>query len=456
MKNRLYITVALLTGCLISFSGCKKFLDEKTDKKLAVPTTLGDFQALMDNTTKINYSGPVAAELSADSYEVSEAIWAGLTAEEERRIYTWEKDHLFAEGFNSWKSLYDAVYYCNTVLSGMDKVSRNEANAVQWDNIKGQALFCRGNNYLDAAIVWCLAYDQGTAGSDLGLPLRFSTDFNAVSVRSNLQQTYESVIRDLKAAVNLLPVTPLNKFRPSRAAAYGLLARTYLSMRDYENANKYAELCLSLHPDVLDFNTLVPTARSPLTLANNTEVIYVRSTGYTEIMDVSNASISQEIYDSFNAADWRKKIFFKMRPDNTYWFSGDYVENLNTFTGLATDEMILIKAEFLARNGRIAESMSALNGLIAKRWNKKEVYVPYTAGESSEALKIVLLERKKELMFRGLRWMDIKRLNKEGANITLTRKLNNKVYQLLPNDLRYALPIPEDVIALSGMVQNRR
>lgn len=52
--------------------------------------------------------------------------------------------------------------------------------------------------------------------------------------------------------------------------------------------------------------------------------------------------------------------------------------------------------------------------------------------------------------------MDIKRLNKEGANITLTRTLNNSVYELLPNDLRSALPIPEDIISLSGMEQNRR
>ncbi|SEM08104.1 hypothetical protein SAMN05216436_101351 [bacterium A37T11] len=55
---------------------------------------------------------------------------------------------------------------------------------------------------------------------------------------------------------------------------------------------------------------------------------------------------------------------------------------------------------------------------------------------------------------RGLRWMDIKRLNKEGANITLTRNLNGQIYTLPPNDPRFALPIPEDVIDLSGMQQN--
>jgi hypothetical protein len=57
---------------------------------------------------------------------------------------------------------------------------------------------------------------------------------------------------------------------------------------------------------------------------------------------------------------------------------------------------------------------------------------------------------------RGLRWMDIKRLNKDGAKITLTRNVEGNTYTLPPNDLRYALPIPEEVISLTGMPQNIR
>jgi len=55
---------------------------------------------------------------------------------------------------------------------------------------------------------------------------------------------------------------------------------------------------------------------------------------------------------------------------------------------------------------------------------------------------------------RTLRYTDLKRLNKEGANITLTRFIKGQTYTLLPNDPRYALPIPDDVIQVSGMPQN--
>jgi len=57
---------------------------------------------------------------------------------------------------------------------------------------------------------------------------------------------------------------------------------------------------------------------------------------------------------------------------------------------------------------------------------------------------------------RDLRWMDIKRLNKEGANISLRRTVNGITYSLQPNDNKFALPLPETIIRISGMTQNPR
>lgn len=79
-----------------------------------------------------------------------------------------------------------------------------------------------------------------------------------------------------------------------------------------------------------------------------------------------------------------------------------------------------------------------------------------TANSHAEALNIILKERRKELLIRGLRWSDLKRYNRGGANITLTRTVNGQTYTLSPNDLRYAVAIPEDIITLTGMPQNPR
>ena len=90
---------------------------------------------------------------------------------------------------------------------------------------------------------------------------------------------------------------------------------------------------------------------------------------------------------------------------------------------------------------------------MSKRW-KTGTFNPFTASDPTEALALILQERRKELLMRGLRWMDIKRLNEEGAGISLSRRLNSQLITLSPGDPRFALPIPEDVIALSGMQQN--
>jgi hypothetical protein len=96
--------------------------------------------------------------------------------------------------------------------------------------------------------------------------------------------------------------------------------------------------------------------------------------------------------------------------------------------------------------------MDDLNTLLIKRHSP--AFIPLTASSAQEALDIVLMERRKELLMRGIRWSDIKRLNKESRNIIPTRVINNQIYTLAPNEDRYALPLPTDIVNLTGIAQN--
>lgn len=99
--------------------------------------------------------------------------------------------------------------------------------------------------------------------------------------------------------------------------------------------------------------------------------------------------------------------------------------------------------------------MADLNALLKQRY-KSGTFLPLTATDNNDALSKILVERQKELVMRGTRWTDIKRLNKMGAGITLRRNINGQLFTLPPNDNRYALALPDDIITLSGMKQNPR
>lgn len=436
-------------------TGCAKFLDEVPNQNLVIPSRLSDLQGMMDDYGNL-LPDPGIGEISADDYYLTNADWASLTEEGHRRTYLWEKDYLFGTGSSTdWLTAYRIIYYANIVLENIVKIEQNALNQAEWNNIKGQAAFLRGRSLLGATQVWTKAYDQSTAAADLGMPIRLSSDFNVPSVRSNLKETYERIIADLKEAATLLPIQPVHVTRPSQPAAFGLLARTYLFMGDYEKCLYYSDQFLNLKNELLDFNTLSPSATFPVPEFNK-EVIYGSYILTPAPLNIVRAKVDSSLYNSYVTDDLRKTIFFRNNNNMTYGFKGSYRGNLSPFSGVATNEVYLMRAECYARLGNTNAALSDLNTLLKTRWRKSVPYKPYVATNADEALKLILVERRKELLIRGLRWPDIKRLNKLGAGITLFRVINNKLYTLPANDLRYALPIPEDIIALTGMQQNPR
>ncbi len=447
-SNLIRLTAFILIICC-NYS-CKKFLDEKSDAKLVVPASQKDLQALLDDYSRLNNAESSGMEISSDDYYLTFADWNPLGLEP-RALHVWQAENIFDDFANDWANPYRTVYAANTVLEQIDKVERQPF--AQWNNIKGQALYHRGKSFLTLLSGWSLAYDPITSNNDLGIPLRLHTDFNEVSVRSSVAQSYEQVLSDLKQAIELLPGTPVHVMRPSKPAAYGLMSRTLLFMRRYDQAELYADSALQLKSTLLDYNTLNAAATFPIPQFN-VEVLMENRFGSAPLNN-SRAKIDSVLYASYATNDLRKTVFFRNNNNGTYGFKGSYEGGATFFVGVAVDEMYLIKAECLARRNAVPEAMAVLNSLLIKRW-KAGTFIPFTATNKNDALQLILRERRKELLMRSLRWADVKRLNKEGHNMTMRRRLNNIDYILPPNDLRYALPIPEDIIELAGIPQNPR
>lgn len=449
MNIHKYIPALLLVIC----GGCEKFLNEKSDKKLVTLESLESLQAILDNAryTMSNYC--YSAEQSADDYYLSDASYANLADEIQRR-YRWEPTELFQNSINDWGNTYLAIYAFNSVLQTLDQIERTDTNRDNYDYIRGQALALRGLRLLDLASVFCLAYDEQTAGTDLGLPLRLDPDFNLPSTRSSLSETYHQILSDLETSVNLLPVQSFDAFRASKPLAYALLARTHLYMRQYAQAEAYADSCLELRPDLLDFNALNPEDRYPIPQLN-VEVIF-RGIYSHATFGQTNLRIDPSRYEQYEDSDLRKSCFFTANAtDGSLMFRGTFTASAGLTVAPTTSEIWLIKAECRARDNDEDGALRCINRLLAYR-TEKESFIPHAHVSDGRLLDFVLNERRKELLMRGVRWMDVKRLNKEGMNIRLTRQVNGGTYVLPANDLRFALPLPEQVVQLSGMEQNPR
>ncbi|HWK03372.1 MAG TPA: RagB/SusD family nutrient uptake outer membrane protein [Puia sp.] len=452
----------LLPGMGMLFSCSKSsFLDKKPNTDFIIPTTLPDFQALLDNDAVFGRTSALG-ELSADNLYLRDTFWQGLDAKE-HNAYIWAPGDIYGgQGQqDDWDLPYEQVFYANVVLDGLAKVKVDSSNVQDWNALKGAALFTRAYAFYNLAQIFAPVYDNVSAPTDLGIPLRLSPDVNTPSVRASLKQTYSQVLEDLRGADNLLPSTfPFaNRNRPSKPAAFAMQARVYLSMRAYDSAKIYADSCLQLYSTLIDYNnTLSTSSNLPFTILN-LETIYQSSffTGSNQSLAAflyPKCVVDSVLYASYAPADLRSQIFYRINSAGVPNIKGSYNGSIYPFSGLATDEVYLVRAECQARAGDKTGALSDLNTLLVKRWNGS--FTPVTATTATEALDTILVERRKELAFRGLRWTDLRRLNKEGANITLTRLLFGQTYQLPPNSPYYVLPIPPDVIALSGIQQNQR
>lgn len=459
MKNNKIpaFVIALLLLC----TGCKKgWLEAKSDRSMVVPSTLADLQAILDNDIFMNGSqlnggatAPALGETGSDGYYVLYDILR-TRPEMERRAYVWESELYNNTAVLDWNFLYRCVFHANVVLDGLKKISVNAFNSGAWNTCQGSALFYRSMAFYNLVQTFAKQYDPSSAGSDPGIPLRLESSVAEKSVRASIAETYDQVINDLKAAADLLPQQPLSKTRPSRPAVNALLARIYLAMGDYTRALQFAEDCLGTYNTLIDYNTVNGSPAFPFSAFNDETIYYNRMVTYT-ILNSPRWKMDTILYTSYHTNDLRKTLYFKTETDGTRSFRGSYNGGAH-FGGLATDEIYLIKAECLARLNRINEAMIALNTLLEKRW-VTGLFVRYNASDMKTALDLILLERRKELILRGLRWTDLRRLNKDPQfAVTIRRIVNGIEYTLPPNDPRYVFAIPGEVIQLTGMQQNQR
>jgi tetratricopeptide (TPR) repeat protein len=447
------LTISFIT-ILFLLPACndKELLAESTDSSLLTINSVENARSVLDNTATMRET-PGLGELSADDFYFDDSSSTNNIVE--LNAFLWKPDIFQGQPlYGDWTIPYRQIFFANSILDAIPKLSGSKEEV---DQIEGSARFFRAYALYGIVLEFANLYSSNAA-TDLGIPVRLSPDPEVRSNRATVEATYNQIINDVKQALLILPKSIDNskKNRPAKAAGYALLARIYLTMADYSQAKLYADSCLQLHSALIDYNNVSTNNTLPFT-GNNDEVIY-QSNLLSSITLFYNDTyfVENTLYNSYSSTDLRKEIYFLTNNQGKAVLKPGYSGSSVRFSGLATDEVLLIRAESNARTGNKEDAMTDLNKLLITRW-KTGTYVPLTAGSATEALELILVERRKSLVGRGLRWIDIRRFNRENRGVNLKRLMNGKEYTLPAGDNRFVLPIPPDVISsVQGMPQNPR
>lgn len=441
------LTVATLTGC-------KKFVDIKTQGQL-VPNQTINYRYLLNNTsnfeTVANLSDFASSDISLNDAAQQTALSGTLSYNYFVGSYTWQQV-IYPLGSNveqdlNWNRLYTNVLNCNTIINELPGSNGNQADK---DALTAEALVHRADTYLNLVNTYAKPYNAATAATDLGVPLILVQTLSQKLNRASVQEVYNQIISDLTKAIPALPQTQAYNTLPSKASAYGELARCYLMMKDYTNAGIYADEALKLRSTLNDLSTItaVSNANYPRRIADPEILLSKVPLNNSLNFFPTVLKPSDEWFNLVGTKDQRYTLFTVPASTVSTSLSGRVYMKEKAIgetrnEGPSVPEMMLIRAEAYARAGDAANAMIWVNNLRIKRFKTAD-YTPLTATDGNDALNKVIDERRREFFGISLRWWDMRRLSNE-ANFqrTYTRVFNGTTYTLAPNSNRYVFPIAE-------------
>ena len=466
MKKIIYSLFVLLTMTTV---GCDNYIDI-TPKGAVTVDSAQQYYELIATPMRTYY--PSSFILLSDDQWVKESEILGfesISADGINFTFNEKADRTILSDNNLYENIYSFILRSNLVIDNVDKGQGSQELKTL---AKAEARTFRAFDHFLAVNTFAKAYNPETAASDGGVCIMDRYDLEATPVKSTVAEVYNFIINELEQAVPLLEEKPVNIYHPNRAFGYALLAKVYLFHRDWAKAQEAAEQSLKLNSQLADYN-LINDAGGTARYKNfakdgNPEVLsYHWMAGWgggEQVCLYHYGMISPELKSLFESNDLRYSLFLRDTGTSiTSWFDSGSgaaiwtpaITNLDRFTymsvGLRTAEVYLIMAEALARQNNLTEAANYVSQLRDKRIKGGNGHVDAPATQV-EMVKMIIDERRKELLFGFNRFFDLKRLNIEPAyQKTITRVfpvLNiseahpQQTYTLKPDSRLYVIPFP--------------
>lgn len=433
-----YFHIALLLSIAFAFSSCKKYLDV-IPKGVVIPEKVSEFDLMLN-------SEPLTSSLPQQLLYASDDVHAPFTKLEDdpdANAYFWKTqlNKSIEASPAIWGPLYRSIYNANVIINKV--MTATDGSESKKQEILGEALVFRAAFYFDLTTVYAKGYNDQTAATDPGIPLVTSIDVTEKAPpRSSVQATFDTIVTNLKTAVNYLPESNISNARINKYTAFAMLARVYLYMQDYTNAALYAGKALEGAHTLLDYNNFSAGYELPVS-EDNPEILWHRLP--VDIAAIFYVTFSNQLANSYSDDDLRKELFAAdyYGIGEYYWAGPDYGSY-----GISVPEIYLTEAEAMVHNHKVPEAMDIVNLIRSKRISSA-TYVPLTASSEEEALDIILQERRWELALKGTRWMDMKRLDAQGKMPAVERfdtDTGDVLETLAPGSTHYTFEIPSRVL----------
>ncbi len=381
------------------------------DAATATASLNGAYDALQSGSY-YGLSALLVGDLAADN-----AVWSGTFGYlGEMQTNRMQADN--QEVTALWTAIYSSVNRANLLIDAVPKVA-SIPEATRSD-ILGQAYFIRALGFHNLVKYW----------GAVPIPTKVTTgpDESKSYVRTPVNDVYTQVLKDLDSAQALTRNTANTRYA-TPVAARALRARVLFYRAGLAgNAGSQADYLAAL-----DAANQVLAGRDTLTVPfaslfsaagnNTTEDIFRVSFNATETNGLSNYYLSvgrAEVAPSANldaaypAGDLRKPATVApsgvaARPLNgVKWSARPGTEHVHV---IRLAEVVLIKAEALARLNRLPEAVAQYNKV-----RLRAGLAPHTLGTQvttqADVINQIELERRLELALEGDRWPDLNRLGK--------------------------------------------
>lgn len=249
--NTLFI-VALASA--LGLSGCN-FLDQNPDMRASIDTKKKVQLLLVSAYTNASF-GPIC-EYSSDQVidnNAPDKTGHMMNAKPLDKMY----DEIFAwEAVKSdgnqdspkyiWDGCYSAIATCNQALKAIEQL---EAQGINMDCEKGEALVSRAYHHFILVNVFCQAWKDSTLSKqDLGITYMTEPETKVAPhyERGTVTETYKHIQEDIEAGLPLIDDSyyTVPRYHFNSKAAHAFAARFYLFTRQWEKAVNAANVVLT-------------------------------------------------------------------------------------------------------------------------------------------------------------------------------------------------------------------